>query len=167
MAAITDTAPSSTAWELVITRAFDAPRALVFKAWTEPARLVRWWGPQGFKTPSCKMDVRPGGAWRICMRSPEGTDHWVQGVFREVVEPERLAFTWAWEDAEGKPGHQTVVRVHFTEQAGKTRLVVHQGAFESASARAAHESGWSGSLDRLDAYLRASAPTAAENGSNT
>ncbi len=167
MAAITGTVPTSSAWELLISRVLDAPRALVFKAWTEPARLVRWWGPQGFKTPSCKMDVRPGGAFRICMRSPEGTDHWVQGVFREVVEPESLAFTWAWEDAEGKPGHETVVRVNFNEQAGKTRLIVHQGAFESESARAAHESGWSGSLDRLDEYLRATAPAAAGDRSKT
>ena len=157
MAATGSTTLTSTTWELVITRAFDAPRALVFKAWTEPARLVRWWGPQGFKTPSCKMDVREGGAWRICMRSPEGTDHWVQGVFREIVEPERLAFTWAWEDDEGKPGHQTVVAVNFTEQAGKTRLVVHQGAFQSADARDRHDDGWSSCLDRLGEYLHASA----------
>ena len=85
--------------ELVITRVFDAPRALVFKAWTEPDRLVRWWGPQGFTTPFCTMDLRPGGAVRFCMRSPEGTDHWLQGVYREIVAPERLVCTWAWEDA--------------------------------------------------------------------
>lgn len=157
MAASAGTATTSSAWELVISRALDTPRPIVFKAWTDPGRLVRWWGPQGFKTPFCKMDVREGGAWRICMRSPEGTDHWVQGIFREVVAPERLAFTWAWEDADGKPGDETLVTVDFTEQAGKTRLVMHQGAFDSASTRDAHEGGWSSCLDRLDEYLREAA----------
>jgi len=154
MAAVTDTAPKSAAWELVISRAFDAPRSLVFEAWTDPARLVRWFGPRGFKIPSCKMEAREGGAFRICMRSPEGTDHWVRGVFREVVKPERLAFTWAWEDEEGKPKHETVVRVDFTEQGGKTRLRMQQGIFESENARDQHESGWSSALDDLADYLR-------------
>ena len=98
MTAGTSAATGSAARELVITRAFDAPRPLVFKTWTRPEHLVRWWGPRGYTTPSCKMDVRPGGSWRLCMRSPEGTLHWLQCVYREVVEPERLAFTWAWED---------------------------------------------------------------------
>jgi uncharacterized protein YndB with AHSA1/START domain len=66
--------------ELVITRIFDAPRALVFKTWAEPERAVRWWGPQGFTTAYCEMDVRPGGAYRVCMRSPEGIEHWQRGV---------------------------------------------------------------------------------------
>jgi uncharacterized protein YndB with AHSA1/START domain len=154
MAAISATGATPTAWELVISRAFDAPRDLVFKAWTEPARLARWWGPRGFKIPSCKMDVREGGAWRVCMRSPEGSDHWVRGVFREVVAPERLAFTWAWEDDQGKPKHETVVRVDFTERDGKTRLVMRQGMFESENARDLHQGGWSSALDCLDDYLR-------------
>jgi uncharacterized protein YndB with AHSA1/START domain len=155
MAAVTDTAPRSAAWELVISRAFDAPRSLVFDAWTDPARLARWFGPRGFKIPSCKMEAREGGAFRICMRSPEGTDHWVRGVFREVVKPERLAFTWAWEDEDGKPKHETVVQVDFSEQAGKTRLRMQQGIFESENARDQHESGWSSALDDLEDYLRA------------
>lgn len=155
MAAGTSAATVSAARELVITRAFDAPRALVFKTWTKPEHLVRWWGPRGYTTPSCKMDVRPGGAWRTCMRSPEGTLHWLRCVYREVVEPERLAFTWAWEDADGKckPAHETLVTVTFAEQDGKTRLVVHQAVFESDTARDMHHQGWSGSLDRLADYL--------------
>src|SRR2546430_15569124 len=139
--------------ELVITRVLDAPPRLVFKAWTEPERLVRWWGPQGFTTPSCKMDARPGGAFRFCMRSPEGTDHWLQGIYREVVEPRRLVFTWAWEDAQGKPGHETVVTVTFAEQGGKTKLTLHQAIFESVSARDAHQSGWASRPECLAAYL--------------
>ena len=73
---------------LMIERVFDAPRALVFKAWTEPERMVRWFGPQGFTTTVLKADFRPGGDYRFHMRSPEGADHWLQGVYREVVEPE-------------------------------------------------------------------------------
>ena len=78
---------------LAIERIFDAPPSLVFKAWTDPQHLVHWYGPRGFTLPSCKLDLRPGGAWRSCMLSPEGREHWVRGVFREIVEPERLVFT--------------------------------------------------------------------------
>jgi uncharacterized protein YndB with AHSA1/START domain len=74
--------------ELVITRIFDVPRELVFKAWSEPDRAVRWWGPRGFTTPHWEIDFRPGGAYRVCMRSPEGIEHWQRGVCREVVVPD-------------------------------------------------------------------------------
>jgi uncharacterized protein YndB with AHSA1/START domain len=154
MAATTSATMTSMARELVLTRALDAPRSRVFEAWTEPAHLVRWWGPRGFRTPFCKMDVRPGGVWRICMRSPEGTDHWLRCAYREVVQPERLAFTWAWEDADGKPGDETLVTVDFVEQEdGRTKLVVHQAVFPSVEARDDHGRGWTGSLDRLAEYL--------------
>ena len=149
MAATTSTAPKAAERELVITRVFDAPPHLVFKAWTEPERLVRWWGPQGFTTPSCTMDVRPGGAFRFCMRSPEGIDHWLQGVYREIVEPERLVCTWAWEDAKGKPGHETLLTVTFAEHGAKTKLTLHQAVFETVTARNGHQEGWTSALDRL------------------
>ena len=97
-----DVEPSKADGELVITRIFDAPRELVFRAWTEPDRAVRWWGPQGFIVAHSEIDLQPGGAYRVCMRSPEGIEHWQRGVCREFVEPERLVFTFAWEDAEGK-----------------------------------------------------------------
>src|SRR5580704_15362380 len=100
---------------LVIKRIFDAPRTVVFKAWTDPDHLMRWWGPHGFKTVSCKMDLRPGGAWRICMRGPDGHEDRQQGVFREIVAPERLVFTYAFEDEAGKRGHETIVTVNFAE----------------------------------------------------
>jgi uncharacterized protein YndB with AHSA1/START domain len=89
--------------ELVITRILDAPRDVVFRAWTERDRVARWWGPQGFVTTYCDMDIRPGGAFRVCMRSPEGAEHWKQGIYREIVAPERLVFTFAWEDARANP----------------------------------------------------------------
>ena len=139
--------------ELVITRIFDAPRHLVFRAWTEPDRAARWWGPQGFVTTYCNMDVRPGGAFRVCMRSPEGAEHWKQGVYREVVEPERLVFTFAWEDAEGKPGHQTLVTVTFAEHGDKTELTLHQAVFETVARRDEHRRGWISTLERCAEYL--------------
>jgi uncharacterized protein YndB with AHSA1/START domain len=139
--------------ELVITRTFEAPRHRVFQAWTEPSQVARWWGPQGFTTTHCDMDIRPGGAFRVCMRSPEGADYWKQGVYREIVEPERLVFTFAWEDAEGKPGHQTLVTVTFAEQGGKTKLTLHQAVFDTVDARNEHQRGWASCLERFAEYL--------------
>ena len=78
--------------ELTVTRLIDAPRTLVFTAWTEPEQVARWWGPKGFVTTYSEMDIRPGGAYRLCMRSPEGKDHWKRGVYQEIVPPERIVF---------------------------------------------------------------------------
>jgi uncharacterized protein YndB with AHSA1/START domain len=141
--------------ELVITRVFDAPRRLVFKLWTQPEHAVRWWGPQGFTTLSCEMDVRPGGAWRRAMRSREGTVHVKRGVYREIVEPERLVFTYADEGADGRLGHETLVTVSFAETGGKTKLTLGQAAFETAEARDAHQGGWTSCLERFADYLAA------------
>jgi uncharacterized protein YndB with AHSA1/START domain len=87
------------------------------------------------------------------MCSPEGVEHWKQGVYREVVEPERLGFTFAWEDAEGKPGHETLVTVSFAEQGAKTRLTLHQAIFETVARRDEHQRGWTSTLQRLAEYL--------------
>jgi uncharacterized protein YndB with AHSA1/START domain len=152
MAAKSNTMTTSAERELVITRVFDAPRRLVFKAWTEPERIKEWWGPRGFTTLSCEMDQRPGGAWRVRSRSLEGKDYVSQGIFRELVEPERLVFTYAWVDAEGEPGHETLVTVTFAEQSGKTVLTFHQGVFESTTSRDAHEEGWSSAFELLAEY---------------
>ncbi len=81
---------------LKIARILDAPRSLVFKVWTTPEHWAHWLGPRGFTTPSCEMDFRPGGAYRACIRSPEGTDYSMRGVYREIVEPDRIVFTFAW-----------------------------------------------------------------------
>ena len=143
--------------ELVLKRVFDAPRDVVFRAWTDPERRARWWGPKGFTVPEYKMDVRPGGAWRTCMRSPDGEIYWVQGVYREIVAPERLVFTWAWEDEHGNPGHETLVTVEFRARGDKTELTLTHSVFESAKSRDAHKSGWSSSLDCLAEFLAESA----------
>jgi uncharacterized protein YndB with AHSA1/START domain len=79
-------------FDLIITRTFDAPRSLVFKAWTEPRHMARWWGPPDYTLPDCEMDAHLGGSYSFCMRSPGGTDDFSRGVSREVVEPERIIF---------------------------------------------------------------------------
>jgi uncharacterized protein YndB with AHSA1/START domain len=138
---------------LVITRVFDAPRSLVWQAWAEPERMARWAGPRGFTMTSCEMDTCPGGTFRFRMRSPEGAEHRVQGVYREIVEQERLVYTWTWVDAEGRPGHETLVTVTFADHGGKTLLTLRQALFESVTARDEHQGGWSSTLDCLAEYL--------------
>jgi uncharacterized protein YndB with AHSA1/START domain len=138
---------------LVIERIFDAPPSLVFKVWTDPQHLVHWYGPRGFTLPSCELDLRPGGVWRKCMLSAEGREYWVRGVFREIVEPQRLVFTYAHENEDGAPGHETLVTVTFAEQGGKTKLALRQAVFELVKERDSHRGGWNSSLDRLVEYL--------------
>jgi uncharacterized protein YndB with AHSA1/START domain len=139
--------------ELTLTRVFDAPRPIVFKAWVEPDQLALWWGPKGFTTIAYDMDIRPGGAFRFCMRSPQGTDYWKRGVYREIVEPERLVFTFAWEEEDGRPGHETLITVTFVERAGKTELTLHQAVFDTVAARDSHRVGWTSCFERFAEYL--------------
>jgi uncharacterized protein YndB with AHSA1/START domain len=139
--------------ELVITRLFDAPRELVFEAWTDPKHLAQWWGPRDYPAAQVKLDVRPGGAWRHCLRSTEtGNDLWHRGVFREVVAPERLVFTFAWEE-EGERGLETLVTVTFADDGGKTRMTLRQTPFQSDGERDGHQGGWNSTFDRLADHL--------------
>jgi uncharacterized protein YndB with AHSA1/START domain len=152
--------------KLVLTRTFDAPRSLVFKVWTDPEHLARWWGPHGFTNPVCEVDVRPGGGIRIDMTGPDGTLYPMKGVFHEIVEPERLVFTAsAHEDEQGHPGLEVHNTVEFSERDGKTTLTLHavvvKAAPEAARALEGMEAGWTQSLERLEAELaraRAEAP---------
>jgi uncharacterized protein YndB with AHSA1/START domain len=140
MTARTSLGKRSTKPELIITRILDAPRELVFKAWTEPERLVHWSCPHGFTLTHCAGDLRPGGAW-------------LGGVYREIVAPERLVFTHAWDDADGKPGHETVATVTFADQGGKTKMTFRQAFFESVEQRDGHLGGWTECFERLAAHL--------------
>ncbi len=139
--------------ELVITRVFDAPRELVFAAWTDPRHVAAWWGPRDYPTKHVAMDVRPGGRWRQRLESTEGgKDLWLGGVYREIVPPERLVFTFAW-DEEGERGLETVVTVTFAEQNGKTLMTFRQVPFQSDAERDGHRYGWSSCFDRLVDHL--------------
>ena len=139
---------------LEIVRTFDAPRAVVFAAWTRREHLVRWCAPHGFVVTHCDGDPRPGGAWRSCMRSPDGVDHRVGGVYREVVPDRRLVFTHAWDAQGGKPGHETLVTVEFAEPGpGQTRMTFRQTNFKSDASRDGHGSGWTEAFERLAALV--------------
>lgn len=141
--------------ELTITRVFNAPRSLVFKVWTQPEHFSRWLGPKDFTTIGCQMNVQVGGMYRACIRSPEGNDHWMQGVYREITEPERLVFTFAWEDENNQPKHETLVTVTFEEHDNKTLMTFQQAIFESIESRDSHNTGWSECFERLATYLTA------------
>lgn len=136
--------------EVVITRVFDAPRRLVFEAWTKPEHLVRWWGPRGFTLPTCEMDFRPGGTFRLIMRSPDCRDNGVQGAYREIVEPERIVFTAVLDDL---PGEEILTTVTFAEHSGKTKLTVRQTVPASELHGRGQEQGWTETLDRLADYV--------------
>jgi uncharacterized protein YndB with AHSA1/START domain len=148
--------PASTrpaAPELCISRVIDAPRELVFKAWTDPDHARNWWGPRNWPAAHLEMDVREGGAWRNCLRSTEtGKELWQKGVVREVVAPERLVFTFSWEE-EGERGLETLVTVTFADEGGRTRLTFRQTPFQSLEERDGHRSGWNSSFDRLEESL--------------
>lgn len=135
--------------ELRLERLIAAPPERVFALWTEPALLVKWWGPDGYDVPASALDVRPGGNWRTTMRSPEGKRVTVSGAYRAIEPPSRLVFTWAWEDEKGMRGHETEVTVTFAAAPGGTRLVLVQKEFESKDSRDRHGQGWSSSLDCL------------------
>ena len=137
---------------LRLSRSFAAPRDRVFRASIAPAQLARWWGPKGFTVPACTLDVRVGGAWRTVMRSPEGKDHIVSGVYREITPPERLVFTWAHEE-EGTRGHETLVTIELAETPGGTRLELTHEGFESERARDLHGEGWASCFDCLEQAL--------------
>jgi uncharacterized protein YndB with AHSA1/START domain len=189
MATRNNAATESAERVLVIERIFDAPRELVFEAWTDPEHLAHWWGPHGCTVISCEADPRAGGIWCISMRSPKvlpqfvhrhpigpetgpglsqprlsgrdvaARDHpWIverlRGVYQEVVKPERLVFTYAFEDDADRPVHQTVVTVSFVDDGGRTKLTLRQAIFETVSARDDHVRGWTEALEHLVEYLR-------------
>jgi uncharacterized protein YndB with AHSA1/START domain len=147
-------APSKTAErELVITRLFDAPRELVWKAWTEREIVLKWLGPKDFTAVDFSLDPRPGGAWHSSMRSPDGKEYSNRGTVREAVEPERLVFTFAWDNEDGSPGREMLITITFADRDGGTEMTFAQALFESAEDRDGHREGWSESFDKLTEYL--------------
>jgi uncharacterized protein YndB with AHSA1/START domain len=144
--------------ELTFTRILNAPREMVFDAWTNPVHLARWWGPKDFTNPVCEADARPGGLINIDMTGPDGTLYPVKGVFYEVERPARLVFTnTAHNDKDGIPGLEVLCTVTFEDLGGKTKLVLQslvvKATPEAATAVAGMETGWNQSLDRLHAVV--------------
>lgn len=139
--------------EVVVTRLLDAPRELVFQAWTDVEKLKQWWGPHHFTNPVCEIDLRPGGAILIHMRSPDGTVYPMTGMFQAIVAPERLVFTSIAQDPAGNPLFDVLNTVTFVEVGGKTQLTVQASASnvtkDAAPYLAGMEQGWQQSLERL------------------
>lgn len=146
-------ARSNTSYQLLLEREFRAPRDIVFEVWSEPKHLANWWGPNGFSMPSCEVDFRVGGKYRICMRSPAGEDHWVRGEYKVIDEPERIVFTWLRENPDGSIWCDTLVEVSFEASSDSTRFRMLQTGFGSAAHRDEHRGGWSECLNRLAAYV--------------
>jgi uncharacterized protein YndB with AHSA1/START domain len=144
-------------WDLVITRVFDAPRELVFKAWTDTAHVAQWWGPKGFTNPVCEMDFRVGGAIRIHMRAPDGVVYPMTGVFKEISKPDRLVFVGSALDEKGNSMFDILNTVLFADQHGKTALTFQARVIKTTAVAPQYlqgmEAGWTQSLDRLGDYL--------------
>ena len=145
--------------EVTVTRVFDAPRDRVFKAWTDPQHVTAWWGPRGYTSYDCKIDLRPGGFFTLEMKAPDGTIYPCKGAFREVVAPERIVLTGAEAPqacGAGLPPGATVT-VTFVEHKGKTTLTIHtrlrSAADLVAAVQAGYTAGWEATLGRLSEFL--------------
>jgi uncharacterized protein YndB with AHSA1/START domain len=141
--------------EIVVTRVVDAPRHLVFEAWTDPRHIPNWLlGPEGWTMPVCELDLRPGGAWRYVWRRSDGAELTMGGLVREVTPPERLVTTERW----GPEWPETVNTLRLTESAGRTTIVLTITYPSKAARDAALESGMKGGMDesfaRLDRLVR-------------
>jgi uncharacterized protein YndB with AHSA1/START domain len=135
---------------LTLTRRLPASPERCFRAWTEPEALKHWFGPPNVDVIKAETDPRVGGRFRIVMRSPAGEEHDVSGVFREVVANRKLVFTWAWRST---PERQSLVTVEFMPDGNATALTLIHEQFADQDARDRHRNGWTGSLDKLAAYL--------------
>ena len=153
-----------------ISRLYDAPRARVWQAWTEPSRLKHWWGPRGFTVHTCKVDLRPGGTFLYGMKAPDGSDMWGKFVYREIKAPEKLVFVVSFSDPQGgvtrhplSPDWPEYIlsTVEFSDLGGKTKVSIRWIPHEASEAerkvfeagRPSMTQGWGGTLDQLEAYL--------------
>ena len=137
---------------LRLTRTFQAPRESVFDAFTKPDELAKWWGPKGMTTPVAEIDFRTGGAYRFDMAAPDGNIHRLTGVFREVRRPEKLVYTWIWEQGD-MAGVESLVTIEFADRGAATELTLTNELLPSERACALHEQGWTSSFECLDESL--------------
>ncbi len=151
--------------DLIITRLFDAPRELVWEAWTVPERLKHWWGPVGFTSPVSRIDLRVGGEYQNCMRSPDGKDFWSKGIYLEIVAFERLVMTDSFADEKGNTvpasyygmskdfPRELLITVIFEGYDGKTKLTLRHTGLPAGSDSEGAQQGWNESFDKLAEYL--------------
>jgi uncharacterized protein YndB with AHSA1/START domain len=135
---------------LTIKRRFNAPPEKVFSAWTDPEKVKHWMGPGGVEVLRTEGDARTGGRFRWVMKSPDGEEHDVSGIYREVVPSEKLVFTWAWKST---PERESLVTLTFKKDGDGTLMTLLHEQFFDADARDRHNQGWTGAMDKLAAYL--------------
>tara|TARA_R100001039_G_C1809610_1_gene82362 strand:- start:400 stop:861 length:462 start_codon:yes stop_codon:yes gene_type:complete len=138
---------------LLLTRDLAAPRALVFKAWTQPEHIVRWWGCAETGDVKFTNDLRVGGEFSAVMKLSNGQTHRIFGVYCKIEAPERLVFTWSWDNGEGFKGGETLVTVTLEETATGTKLTLRHESFASEDDCQAHGEGWGASLERLGDFV--------------
>jgi uncharacterized protein YndB with AHSA1/START domain len=140
---------------LTLKRRLNAPLAKIYRAWTDAAKISRWFGPEAAEMLRAETDVRVGGRFRIVFRGPDGEEHDVGGVYREVVPNQKLVFTWAWRST---PERESLVTVALKRDGDGTLLtLLHEQFFDEAT-RDRHGRGWSETLDKLESYVRERTP---------
>jgi uncharacterized protein YndB with AHSA1/START domain len=152
---ITDPTETAALPALTLARVIAAPREAVFAAWLDPALLARWLGPAPVAAEIDRLEPWPGGAWRVHMRRPDGAVHTVGGVYRAIVPPERLVFTWTWEStgAALNLGRESLVTLTFAARGDGTELTLRHERFVNRASLRSHRHGWTGTFDRLAALL--------------
>ncbi len=142
----------SDALSLQIERLLPAARAVVFRAFSAPDELARWWGPEGFTAPSLEFDPRVGASYRIERQPPAGDRFYLTGEFRAVEPPARLAYTFAWEPPD-PDDVETLVELSFRDFGESTQVVLSQGPFKTEARRELHRNGWTESLHKLEQLI--------------
>ena len=156
--------------EFIITRVFNAPRELVFKAWIEPERFAKWFGPKGVAVKSAKQDLRPGGSLHTCMVTPDGHEMWGKMVYREIAQPEKLVYANSFSNEKGELTRhplsptwplEMLTTVVFKDLGGKTEITLTWAPMNASDEEkatfvggmAGMTGGWTGTFDQLDVYL--------------
>lgn len=137
---------------LQMKRVLPAPPSVVFRAFSDPDELAKWWGPEGFTAPSLQFDPRVGESYRIEMQPPEGDRFYLIGEVREVDSPARLAYTFMWEDPD-PDDVETLVELSFRALGESTEVVLSQGPFKTEPRRQLHRDGWTDSFDKLEQFI--------------
>ncbi len=163
--AVSDVAiDQSTENEVVVSRIINAPRSLVFKAWSDREHLMKWFAPATFTLPSCSVDFRVGGKFHYCMRTPDGSEVWGLGIYKEIMEPSLIVYSDSFADAGGNavsPTHygcsesypfETLISIIFEEYNGKTRIILRHAVKQGVKEREGIFQGWSEMLQRLDEH---------------
>lgn len=142
--------PPDMGYMLRMSRVFSAPRQRVFDVWTRPEHLSRWWGvDRGYTAAIVEIDLRVGGRYRLGMKAPDDSLHIAVGEFREVTPPEKLVYTWSWE--QGMPGatemRETLVTIEFIDRGGSTEMILTHEMFPTEDLRDLHAQGWESMMD--------------------